>query len=182
MPHPACALAIAVASTGAALALANPAHAKAPRQDPAVPALWSMETQQPADARKTIIICVDKAMKEGFSHSLPEVAGQPCRLAGRRPVLKGELFAARCRSGGYLFDVHSVSTGDLARDFVVDTTFETRAGERRFEQQIRYRKLSDACPRDWRIGDSGAPGETKVVNALTRASRSLDQPIAPPPR
>jgi hypothetical protein len=176
MPNPA-SLAIAAAFACAAVTLASPAQSEPPRQDRAVPTLWSMDTQQAAGGRKTIIICADKAMKEGFARSLPEVSGQPCRLAGRQPVMKGELFAARCRSGGYLFEVHSVSTGDLARDFVVDTTIETRAGDRRFEQQIHYRKLSDACPRDWRIGDSGAPGETRLVNSLTGVPRRLDQPI-----
>lgn len=159
---------------GVALAFAGAAHAQAPAKDHAPPTLWSMQT-----GKKTIVICADKAMKEGFAHSIPEVNGQPCILAGRRPVLKGELFAARCRSGGNLFDVHAVSSGDMARDFVVDTTIETDAqGGKRFEQQIRYRKVSETCPTDWRIGDSGAPGDTKLVNALTGATRKLAQPIA----
>lgn len=169
---------IVLAAAGGILAVAGVAHAQ-PAHDRAPPTLWSMQTQAADGKAKTVVICADKDMKVGFAHSIPEVNGKPCILAGRRPVLKGELFAARCRTGDTLFEVHAVSSGDLARDFTVDTTIQTDAhGGSRFEQQIRYRKVLDACPQGWRIGDSGAPGETKLVNALTRATRTLAQPIA----
>jgi hypothetical protein len=169
----------ALSATGVVLAATGVAHARTfSAGDRMPPTLWSMQTKAADGAMKTIVICVDKAMKAGFAHSMPEVNGQPCILAGRRPVLKGELFAARCRSGGRLFDVHAVSSGDMAHDFVVDTTIDTDVeGARRFEQQIRYRKISQTCPAGWRIGDSGAPGDTKVVNALTGAKRQVSEPI-----
>ncbi|MGZ3273902.1 MAG: hypothetical protein ACXU82_11405 [Caulobacteraceae bacterium] len=170
---------LALAAVGAVSALAGAAHARTPIQDPTPPTLWSMQTKAADGQSKTIVICVDKAMKAGFQHSIPEVNGRPCVLRGRRPVLKGELFAARCRAGDELFQVHSVSSGDLTRDFTVDTTIETDArGGARFEQQIRYRKVSQTCPKDWRMGDSGAPGDTKLLNALTGAARKLAEPIA----
>ncbi len=167
---------LAAVAAAAAFAAAG-AHAQAPAQDRAVPTSWSMQTET-GGGRKTIVICADQAIEAGFARALPEVNGQPCILAGRRPVMKGELFAARCRSGADLFDVHSVSTGDPAQDFVVDTTVQTDAqGGRRFEQQIHYRKVSSTCPKDWRVGDSGAPGDTKLVNALSGATRTLAEPI-----
>lgn len=170
---------IVLAAAGGVLAIAGTVHAQGPIQDPTPPTFWSMQTKAADGNTKTVVICADKAMKAGFSHSIPVVNGKPCILAGRRPVLKGELFAARCRTGDSLFDVHAVSSGDLARDFVVDTTIETDAhGGSRFEQQIRFRKVSAACPQGWRIGDSGAPGDTKLVNGLTGATRKLAQPIA----
>ena len=98
---------LALVAAGALSVVAGAASAKIQIQDPTPPTLWSMQTKASDGKTKTVVICADKAIKAGFSHSIPEVNGQPCVLAGRRPVLKGELFAARCRSGGALFDVHS---------------------------------------------------------------------------
>lgn len=174
-------LSLAAAAVLSAIAAA-PAHAAKIKPN-APPTLWSIEAEaQTAAAKaaaKIVQICADAAIQAGFSRGLPEVDGQPCVIIGRRPVNKGELFAARCRINQTRFFVDSVRTGDPSSDFVVVTTIETRAaGGKRFEQQIRYRKLAPACPAGWAIGDAGSAGSITLKNSITGAAHELPTPIA----
>lgn len=144
------------------------------------PSLWSIETTG-AEVHKTILICADAQVRSSFSQSLPEANGQPCRLVGKQPVQKDELFATRCRIGDDLFTVQSVSTGNVDQDFTVDTVIQTDTrGTRRYEENLHFRKLATSCPAGWAVGDSGAPGDRQLTNALSGAVTPLSEPIAAP--
>jgi hypothetical protein len=179
------AVGIAILGLGACNPTSGPASGKlkppARLPTPEAPALWSIETQGAGQAHKIVEICADAQVRRSFSQSVPEANGKPCRLVGRQPVQKDELFATRCRIGDDLFTVHAVSTGDVDRDFVVDTTIETDTrGPLRFEQTLHFRKLSDRCPAGWAVGDSGSPGDQRLVNATSGAVRPLSTPIPAP--
>ena len=147
---------------------------------PEAPSLWSIQTVGDA-VGKTVLICADAQVRSSFAQSLPEVAGQPCRLTGKPPVEHEHLFATRCHVGADLFTVQAASQGDVDADFTVHTVIETGVGgPPRYEQTLHFRKLAGACPAGWAAGDSGAPGETRLANAVTGAAHSLPQPIRAP--
>jgi hypothetical protein len=172
---------IAILGLGACNPTSGPASGKLkpPARLPTTeaPALWSIESQGVGQVHKIVEICADAQVRRSFSQSVPEANGRPCRLVGRQPVQKDELFATRCRIGDALFAVHAVSTGDVDRDFVVDTTIETDTrGPLRFEQTLHFRKLSAQCPAGWAVGDSGSPGDRRLVSATSGAVRPLSSP------
>jgi hypothetical protein len=120
-------------------------------------------------------------MSQSFGKSVPRANGQSCQLIDQTAMTKDGVFTARCRLGGDLFDVRSVSTGDPSRDLVVKTVMETNTGvERRFDSDLRYRKRQANCPAGWTVGDQASPGDRRVVNAVSGSIRMLAAPVAVP--
>lgn len=156
-----------------------PAPAAAPAAAPGEEtALWRVEVLQDGAVASQLDICADRAVRSSFTRPAPEVDGKPCvRVAD--PVETAETYSVRCRVDDQLYRVGSTTQGDLAQDFTVEmaVTRQDRDGPM-FEQVRRYRRLG-ACPADWKIGDSAAPGASQVVNTLSGETRAVAAPPAP---
>jgi hypothetical protein len=175
-----------VAAAACALSACNqsatPAGAGRPPvpSSPEPPVLWSIESQDDrGEVTKTILICADSAVRRSFSRPLPSPNGKPCQLLAP-PVDNGDRFAARCKTGSAHLDIQSERTGDPDRDFVIKLLVRSDiSGGENLAQTLHYRRLGD-CPNGWTIGDSGAPGDRKVVNSTSGIAHDLSSPIQPP--
>jgi len=147
---------------------------------PEPPALWSVESQdEQGKVTKTVLVCADTSVHRSFSRPIPSPNGQPCKLIAP-PIEQGDRFAARCKAGRAHLDIQSVRTGNPDQDFVITLMVRTdvKAGEE-LPQTLHYRRLGD-CPSGWTAGDSGAPGDRKLVNSVAGTSRDLASPIKVP--
>jgi hypothetical protein len=147
---------------------------------PEPPALWSVQTQDDqGKVTKTVLICADTSVHRSFSRPLPSPNGKPCRLVAP-PVEQGDRFAARCDTGSGHFDIQSVRTGNPDQDFVLRMLIQSDVkGHETLGQTLHYRRVG-ACPSGWSAGETGAPGDRKVVNSLSGATRELSAPIEAP--
>lgn len=130
------------------------------------PRLWLAESLGPTGAvTRTIDVCADRGLREGFVRAQPEVNGEPC-LAISPTVTKPGLYALRCEAMGQSFAVTVTTQGDPQRDFQVRYALTSLEGGRGpFVQTIHYRVLG-ACPQGWDIGDQQRAGRF-VRNALS---------------
>ena len=147
---------------------------------PEPPGLWSVESQDDqGKVTKTVLVCADTAVHRSFSRPMPSPNGQPCKLIDP-PVVQGDRFAARCKAAGAHLDIQSVRTGDPDKDFVITVLVrgDVQQGQN-LSQTLHYRRLGE-CPSGWAAGDSGSPGDRKLVNSLSGAARDLPSPITVP--
>jgi hypothetical protein len=88
------------------------------------------------------------------------------------------VFNGRCRLGASVFGVHSVTRGDPNHDFTVKSVMQSEPeGAKRFVSTQRYRQVLASCPAGWNDGDTGFPGDRRVVNAISGAAHVVSQPI-----
>jgi hypothetical protein len=146
---------------------------------PEPPALWSVESQNDqGKVTKTVLVCADTTVHRSFSRPLPSPNGLPCRLVDP-PVVQGDRFSARCKTGRAHLNIQSVRTGDPDQDFVIKLSVGGDVpGNENLSQTLHYRRVG-ACPSGWAAGDTGAPGDRKLVNSLSGAARELPEPIKP---
>lgn len=147
---------------------------------PEPPALWSVQSQDDqGKITKATLVCADSAVHRSFSRPLPSPNGQACKLIAP-PVEQDDRFAARCKAGNAYLDVQAVRTGDSDKDFVIKLLIRTDVpGHENLAQTLHYRRLGQ-CPSGWSAGDSGAPGDWKLVNSVSGATRDLASPIVAP--
>lgn len=151
------------------------------------PGLWQVDVVAAAAAppAKPVFLCADRRLRQSLVQALPEIAGKPCALL-EPPTIRPGQFQARCQAGDTKVVASSATTGDLQRDFTVNTHMSSRPADPtqaeprgEFVQTRRYRLLG-ACPAGWAIGDSAAAGANAVVNSVTGASRPLAATFSPP--
>ena len=155
---PRCALRLVPMVAGALLlAGCDPAAAIARLQarqaqiDP--PRLWLAQPLSPSGrVIRSIAVCADNKLREGFARADPAVNGEPCRAVS--PVVeKPGLYALRCEAVGYTFAATVTTRGDLRRDFQVRyALMPLDTGRGPFVQTLRYRMVGP-CPAGWKIGD-----------------------------
>jgi len=131
------------------------------------PRLWLAESLGPTGAvTRTLDVCADRGLREGFARAQPEVNGEPCRAISPT-VSKPGLYALRCEAMGQSFAVTVTSQGDPQRDFRVRYALTPLdRGRGPFVQTIRYRVLG-ACPEGWKIGDQARPDGRRRSNVLS---------------
>lgn len=131
------------------------------------PRLWLAEVMGPNGApTRTVQVCADQSLRDGFARAQPEVNHQPCR-ATSEIVSKPGLYALRCEAVGQSFGVTVTSRGDMRRDFTVRYALTPLdSGRAAYVNTLRYRLLGP-CPAGWRIGDQAPPRRPRVANALS---------------
>lgn len=157
-----CALNLAACDGPSAAARLAARQAKA---DP--PRLWLAEALGPTgQVTRTLQVCADQHLREGFVRAEPEVNGNAC-FATSPVVSKPGLYALRCEAEGQSFAVTVSSRGDFTHDFQVRYALTPLdRGRGPFIQTIRYR-LAGACPAGWKIGDQARAGQSKGRNTLS---------------
>lgn len=147
----------------------------APAAEP--PSLWSIEKTNDAAPGKVEFICAGAVIRQGFSRAVPQANGQSCALIDQTQAPAG-VFNGRCRLGTDIFALHSVTGGDVSRDFTVKSAMqEDGVAGKRFVSSLRYRRVLDSCPAGWNDGDAGSPGDMTVVNALSGAAHPVSPPV-----
>src|SRR5689334_22912593 len=114
------------------------------------PQLWAADVLGPSGAvYKSVRVCADSRLLEGFSRAEPAVNGEPCRAEGD-VVDKPGLYALRCRIPGHRFAAVVTTRGDAARDFTVRYALTPLDSKRTaFVQTVHYRLLGP-CPAKWK--------------------------------
>jgi hypothetical protein len=124
------------------------------------PQLWSVEAVPAQAGWRPVLVCADRAMRQGFARPLPAVGTAQCDPVEDDARTEGGVYTVRCDLNGRRFGVSSVVTGDVTRDFVARyqvtdlagfMATRTRAASEAVQSR-RYRKLG-ACPAGWTIGD-----------------------------
>ncbi len=161
----------AVAALMAALVVAplidaEPATARAQARLEAVdpPQLWRAESLG-ADGQETAAtyLCADTPLADGFTRTLAEINGEPCRLSGSA-VIQPHLFAARCEAFGRTFAVSAATRGDLKRDFRLDFSLAPLDARQPPARAVYHYQRMGRCPTGWAIGDQArTPAPRPVV-------------------
>jgi len=140
------------------------------------PSLWSIDTSRDGGRANREFICAGAVIRQGLGRALPEAGGLPCTLIDQANSPSG-VFNGRCRLGGEVFGVHSVTSGDVARDFTVNSVMQAGSGSgRRYVSSQRYRQVQSSCPSGWNDGDAGAAGAQRVVSTLTGVVHPVSLP------
>ena len=172
-------LSIAALALGACQKPEPRAAAAAKPAAPIIPAavqtaLWRIEVVTDGKSGNPVDVCADPSVARGFTHPAPEIRGQACERVGKA-FETSDAYTVRCRVDHEIYQVSSKTSGDRASDFTVQMTVNRQDGRGpAYEQVRRYHRIS-ACPADWKVGDSAAPGSTQVVNTLTGEKRSASK-------
>lgn len=129
------------------------------------PQLWLVQALGKGGAvTRSIYICADSNIRDGFTRARAEVNGKPCRDT-TSPRVRPNGWVLRCAADGRPFGVSAVTVGDLQQDFTLDFALTQLVYFPRKDdpppqsvRQVRRFRRVGACPVGWRIGDQARPG------------------------
>ncbi len=129
------------------------------------PQLWLVQVLgRDGQATRSVYICADSVLRDGFTRARAEVNGEPCRDT-TSPRVQPNGWVLRCTANNRAFGVSSVTVGDLQKDFTLDFALTQIVLFRMKDdappqsvRQVRHFRRVGACPAGWRIGDEAKPG------------------------